>query len=153
VTASSGIGSDGQWQPAFEGQRPPAARGNQLAAKHGAYATLALGDRVGELAPVIAEHVPGYTVADEIAVRLLALALARLERSSEALAETTDVDALNRLRQDERGWANTVRRYLSDLGLTPTARAKLGLDVVRAKGEALRALHDHVEQTGGEDAA
>jgi hypothetical protein len=32
---------------------------------------------------------------------------------------------------DARAWANTARAYFDALGLTPTSRAKLGLDLVR----------------------
>jgi hypothetical protein len=121
--------------------------GNDLAAKHGAYATVKLGSRVAELADRIRELVPGYAERDEPAVRLLCLALARLEASSTAIADASAPDELKRLRDDERGWANTARRYLNDLGLTPTSRAKLGLHVARARGEALRA---HLEQHYGD---
>jgi hypothetical protein len=64
-----------------EWQRCPFLPGNDLAVKHGAYATVALGPRVDELAEDIRDLVPGYTPCDEVAVRLLCLALARQERA------------------------------------------------------------------------
>jgi hypothetical protein len=49
--ADSGVDrTTGDWSPAFEGQRPPADAGNDLAVKHGAYADVRLGPRVDELA-------------------------------------------------------------------------------------------------------
>jgi hypothetical protein len=113
-------------------------KGNPLAIRHGAYAVVALGPRVEELADQIRELVPAYSPSDEITIRLLCLALARLERSSD-VAENVPIEELGRLRQDERGWTNTARRLLNDLGMTPTSRAGLGLALVQAKGEALRA--------------
>ena len=112
--------------------------GNALALRHGAYAVVALGPRVEELADQIRELVPAYSPSDEITIRLLCLALARLERSSD-VAASVPIEELGRLRQDERGWTNTARRLLNDLGMTPTSRAGLGLALVQAKGEALRA--------------
>ncbi len=139
------------WEPAFPGQRPPLQPGHTLSLKHGARATVSLGPRVEELADLIRPLVPGYSESDEIALRLLCLALARLEKSSAALAELGPVE-MARLRDDERGWANTTRRILTDLGLTPSGRAALGLTVVRAKGEALRAhLVERYADTEGEE--
>ena len=36
---------------------------------------------------------------------------------------------LQRLREDLRRWINTARGLAADLGLTPTSRARLGLDI------------------------
>jgi hypothetical protein len=134
-----------------EWSRPPFESGNQIARTHGAYATVALGPRVAELADEIRPHIPAYQEGDEIALRILCLALARLEASADALGEAEGSD-LQRLRQDERGWSNTVRRYLADLGLTPTSRATLGLNVTRARGAlAVEALGAHLAAAYGED--
>ncbi len=112
--------------------------GHALSLRHGAYAVVALGPRVDELAGQVRELVPGYQPADEFAVRLLCLTMVRLERAEAALEQAEPGD-LARLRQDALGWANTMRRVLNDLGMTPTARARLGLDVART-GDALRSL-------------
>jgi hypothetical protein len=121
-------------------------RGHEITLGHGAYAVVKLGPRVDELAGELRELVPTYAASDEPAVRLLALTLARLERAEEALEQAEPAD-LGRLRQDALGWANAARRLLNDLGMTPTSRARLGLDLTRAKGEALRA---HVAERYGE---
>jgi hypothetical protein len=130
----SGITPDG-WTPAFEGQRPPLESGNARSVTHGAYAVLQLGDRVAEIADELTPLVPGYRPADQVAVRLLALSVARIERAVAALDEA-DVGQLARLEADMRGWVNTARRLVVDLALTPTARARLGIDV--AIGERMR---------------
>jgi hypothetical protein len=119
--------------------------GNEVSTRHGACAAVQLGPRVAELADSIRELVPCYSPSDEIALRLLCVALARLERSSDAVGEASPVE-LKRLREDERGWTNTARRLLADLGMTPTSRAGLGLDVARARGAALRS---HLEENYG----
>jgi hypothetical protein len=65
-----------------------------------------------------------------------------------------------RLRQDARGWANTLRGYLADLGLSPAALARIsrdsGLGRAARASAALRALEAHVEReygSGGEGAS
>ena len=57
------------------------------------------------------------------------------ENSTSALSqrlagdEPTLAPDLSRLRQDLRAWIGLARRLANDLGLTPTSRAKLGLDI------------------------
>jgi hypothetical protein len=99
---------EGRWTPAFEGQRPP------FEPKHGAHADVRLGPRVVELVEQIVELVPVYPPADEIAVRLLCLALARLEAAEDALAKAAPGD-LDRL--------------------AATSRARLELDLTRTKAK------------------
>ena len=138
----SGVQDDGTFVPAFSGQREPFRPGHALRATHGAYlAAPKLGPRVDELADLIRPLVPVYDPSDEPVIRLLCLALARLERSAAAIdAVTVDNDeSVARLRQDERGWANTCRRLLGDLGMSPTSRARLGLDLTRSLSEQARA--------------
>jgi hypothetical protein len=151
VTASSGIDPvSGAWSPAFEGQKPPFEPGNQLAIRHGAYSTLSLAPRAAELADEIRRVVPVYSPADEILVRSLALALARVERAQAALDQVDDqvgnelgtylhekTLAFEHLRSDMRAWLNLVRKLTSDLGMSPTARARLGVDLtVMESGQA-----------------
>jgi hypothetical protein len=161
------------WTPAFEGQRPPFQPGNDLAFKpgntlsrtHGSYGRLSLAPRAQALADEIRQVVPLHSPADEPAIAALALILAQLERASIALAQADELlgeerslaaytdrtQMFERLRADARGWANTARRYFNDLGMTPTSRAKLGLNVARGRGEALR-LHLAERYGDGEDA-
>jgi hypothetical protein len=42
-------------------------------------------------------------------------------------------ESLRRPAQDARGWSNTVLKFLGALGLTPTARARLGLDIAATR--------------------
>lgn len=144
----------------------PVGPGNDLAVKHGAYAKLKLAPRAAELADELREVVPVYSPADEPAIAALAMVLAQLElatlvlsnvqtceidRVREGRPETKrDSDELRRLRADAVAWANAARRYLNDLGLTPTSRVSLGLSIAQARGAALRA---HLaERYGGSDA-
>jgi len=112
---------------------------------------LRLAPRAAAIADDLREIVPTAGSADEPAIRLLALVLARIEAANEWLAE-------HGLFRGARGepqpilkalstWENTAARLCDRLALTPTSRAALGLDLTRAKGEALRA---HVaERYGG----
>ncbi len=105
--------------------------GHTASVSHGAYAVIHLGPRVEALADELRPSVPAYAASDEVALRLLALALSRLEATSAALANAGP-EAMQRLRSDERSWANSARNTLADLGMTPASRARLGLDLHRS---------------------
>jgi hypothetical protein len=139
----SGLAADGTWTPAFEGQRPPFEPGNELGhgrpVEHGAYAVLHLTPRAAEIAEWIRAQADHLTTADEAAVQTLALVLAQLERAAgvlgevdEAIVRGDDVDVYlgriesrARLSQDARRWADSARRAMDGLGLTPAGRAQL----------------------------
>jgi hypothetical protein len=129
---------------------PPFENGNQAALRHGGYSLLGIGDRATEIADEIRPTLPVASVADEPVLLLLATTLARIERANEAIEvvdenstsalseylagdEPTLAPDLSRLRQDLRAWIGLARRLASDLGLTPTSRARLGLDIVAAQ--------------------
>lgn len=114
------------------GNLTPVSVGNQLAVKHGSYSSIALGPRSAELADELREVVPAFDVCDEVALRVLCLALARLERAAAAL-EDAGPRQLARLEADARGWSNSVARLADAFGMTPTARSRLGLNLVRAR--------------------
>ncbi len=109
-----------------------------------------LAPRAAEITDDLREVVPAYAPSDEPTLGLLGLVLARIEKATAALDKVDEMSEANplaaytvgeaaklqRLREDARGWVNTARRLCNDLGLTPTSRAKLGLNVVRARAEA-----------------
>jgi hypothetical protein len=107
--------------------------GNSLSLRHGAYASpVRLSDEVSELAADLVPLVPAYRESDGPLVSLLALALRRITRAEPVIAaaeEQGDGDAATRLREEQRRWAGSAARMLESLGMSPTARAKLGLDV------------------------
>jgi hypothetical protein len=103
-----------------------------LATRHGAYSVIQLGPRAQEIADEIREILPVRDVADEAAVRLVGLCLARIERAAQALDRAKPRE-LARLEADTRGWVNSSVRLLDALGATPLARARLGLTLVRAR--------------------
>lgn len=120
-------------------------KGHTLSRRHGAYSLVSLEPRALELAGEIRELVPARSDADEISIRLLALALAQVEGASTWLAEHGLVDEHGNARSLLRHLGtmmNTAARIADRLGMTPTSRAQLGLDLTRAKGEALRAHLD-----------
>jgi hypothetical protein len=138
----SGLDEHGEWSPAFEGQRPPFEPGNELgrrfepghelSTRHGAYSQLKLGPRVDELVELIRPDVPMLRPADELTVRLLAVTLARLERALGALEEA-EPGSMEKLESDARGWVNRAAQLADKLGLNPTSRARLGVDVATAR--------------------
>jgi hypothetical protein len=114
---------------------PPAEPGNELAVKHGATAVLKLAPRAGEIAERIRAIVPAGSDHDEPTVRLLAGVLARIEAANAWLAANSifadgEGNAQPILKQLST-WENTAGRLCEKLGLTPTSRAELGLDLAR----------------------
>jgi hypothetical protein len=131
--------ADADWTPAFEGQRPPldgkeVGLETRFEATHGAYSKLRLADRATELVPELRDRVARYRQNDDPHVALLAITWARVEAAHAALEEATaagEADRLSRLDADLRGWIRTARQLQADLGMTPTSRARLGLDVAQ----------------------
>lgn len=124
--------SDQDWTPAFPGQRPP------FRPVHGAYSTaLEHSPRVLELVGEFRAQAPWLMPADELGLRLLALAVARLERSSKVTLDppteeagglddwATRVKATSTLRRDERGWLRDAARLAHEFGLTPAGRVAI----------------------------
>ena len=125
---------------------------------HGAYATVAISPRAAELADLIRETAPVYEPCDEPALRSLAIILARVERAESALqqadAALDDGDAgplaayddngvaFTRLRSDLRGWLIAAEKYFAAFGLSPGSRARLGVDVARARRLTVVELHE-----------
>jgi hypothetical protein len=135
--------------------RPRAGAGDgglQRARQHGAYARLPadridakvrqVAEAIGEDAPVRADD-GGLPAHDTVVVRQLAEALCRLDDIADYLQR--------RGWEDENGKPRPVLEYegrlrghvldlLRELGMTPAARAKLGLDLVRAQSASDRLL-------------
>jgi len=144
---------------------PPAPPvGNQRGLRHGAYARLSevdLDAKTREIFVAISEDAPvrssdgGLPAHDTIAVRLLAEVLIRRDRvRAEELAHGLEIASGPR-----KGALRGVVEYglrldgqaldlLDRLGMTPAARAKLGLDLARAA----RTLEDEVAAGPGWDA-
>lgn len=147
----------------------PVGPGNALAVRHGAYSLLRLAPRAEELASQLREVVPVASPADAAAVEALAVILAQVERASAVLGRAQAVEVervtqgrrltrierheLARLSQDLRGWLLAAHRYFDSLGLTPTARARLGLDLVRAEDALSRLAEEGQAVLRGRGAA
>lgn len=146
-----------EWQPAFPGQRPPFAPGNQLAARHGAYSPVVVEPVAAALlAEVFADPALGYLDQPAYApvVRSWATAQARCELFGtwlfEQPIEQQIVPARNGTKAPLDVWLSMVRTAtaLADrIGLTPLSRAKLGRDVTAAQVQAGIA---HLQQTGAD---
>ena len=122
-------------------------QGNQAAVTHGSYSLLRLQPRATELAAELRELVPLSSPTDGPAIGALSLILAQAEHARLVLAtvqartvqlttsgETLtgdERDDLRRLSSDLRGWLNSAGRYFEMLGMTPSSRVRLGLDVLR----------------------
>lgn len=129
-----------------------AGPGNRRALRHGVYSERDLEPRAVALRSDLAELVPGGTAADEAAVTLLGWQLARIEQANTYLAEKGIMDAKGRPRPILKmlsTWENSASRLCDQLGLTPTSRARLGVDLTRIKGG--KALAEHIAKRYGAD--
>jgi hypothetical protein len=122
--------------------------GNALGVRHGAYSRLALAPRAAAHAEALRELVPASAAGDEIAVGSLGLVVARLEAASQALETLDGDDPLGqyrddvgeRIRSDSRAWIRLALRLCEALGLTPSTRARLGIEVAQAQAARRDAL-------------
>ncbi|MDQ6807522.1 MAG: P27 family phage terminase small subunit [Actinomycetota bacterium] len=133
-------------------------RGDRRALSHGAYSQIEperLDSKVREVLAALTADAPvrevdgGLPAADGVAVRQLAEALARLDTIAEYLGRRGWEDESGKPRPvlDYEGRLRShVLELLKELGMTPASRAKLGLDLVRAR----RTLDD--ELAAGRDA-
>jgi hypothetical protein len=122
------------------GARAPFEPGNGMAISHGAYARLRLSEAAGETADTLRELVPLKHDADTAAIETFAFVIEQLRAAGKALKDAGRRADRLRLSQDAQGWANVALRYAKELGMTPKARAELGLDLVRAGALADRDL-------------
>lgn len=140
---------------------PPLSPGRPVA--HGAYARVGverLDTKAREVFGVLALDAPlrerdgGLPAADSVAVRLLADTLCRLDSIGEYLQRRgwQDEDGSPRsVLEIEARLRGNALDLLRELGMTPRARAALGLDVVRGAGAAFD-LARHWQDEGGDDA-
>jgi hypothetical protein len=135
---SGGVPARGYSWPAFE-------RGNRAALRHGAYSTLGLAEREEELLGELLAVAPVVSPADVPMYKLLAAALGRWERATAALAQFDEAaknpaslyvesadgraSVVERIRHDQVRWMNAARKLANDLGLSPTSRLRMGLDL------------------------
>jgi hypothetical protein len=118
----------------------PFEEGNGAALRHGAYASpVKLEGRAADIADAIRPTLPLYCEADEPVLRLMGLTLVRIERAAGALEDVEDETKASALRTDLRAWISAARNLANDLGMTPTSRARLGLDLARTE-DALEQL-------------
>jgi len=121
----------GQATPHPGHQVEPAEPGNVRALKHGCRSDRLLAPRAGELAAELRAVVLGHQVADDTLIKLLALVLARVEAANKW------VDERGLFRNDKGDpqpvlmpltrWENTAIKLCDQLGLSPTARARIGV--------------------------
>ncbi len=131
MTASSGVGSAGEWVPEFPGQRPPFASGNALARKSGAWSARVRDPLARELLAELAEEHPDVVerwpdlAADLCQVRAR-VHLLRDWLADRGLFQGSDIrdGVLKHLRWSEQ----QALRLAAELGLTPAGEARLARD-------------------------
>ena len=112
---------------------PGAPVGNASALRDGLYAVVAHQPDVEAVADKLREAAPIKADGFEVAIWAASLLICQIGGVEEIPKLGTRKSA------DYRGKLAELRRYLSELGLTPTSAAKLGLDVVR--GQQVAASH------------
>ena len=138
----------------------PAPNGNRHVRAHGGYAAVALerlAQREREVYAALAADAPlrdgdgSLPRADAVVVRLLAEALCRLEdvaawvRLHGVLDDSGDVRPAA---QREAELRRETLTYLAELGMTPRARARLGLDLAAGFDLAAAMAADAVRERG-----
>lgn len=104
------------------------------ATRHGCYA-VDVPVRAREVADELRALLPASSPSDDPTVALVAMVLARIESANAWLDEHGLMDTKGTPRPILRvlsTWENTAARLLDRLGLTPTSRASLGLNIARA---------------------
>jgi hypothetical protein len=144
-------------------QRPvPAPPGNRRAIRHGAFMTIRrqeLDEEIGEIYRALADSVPvrdadgDLPVADDAAVEVAARALKRWRHVSLWCDTFGRFDERTGQAKDAATYELQCERRLHEaldvLGLNPTTRAKLGLDLARATSFDLAR---HWQEEGERDA-
>jgi hypothetical protein len=118
----------------------PVEPGNTRALTHGVTATLHLAPRTEAIAADLTARVPAYSESDQPTVWLLAGVLAQIESGRDYLAEHGMLDGKGKPRPVMNVLTtlqNSAARLCDQLGLSPTSRARLGVDL--AKGADLAA--------------
>jgi hypothetical protein len=111
--------------------------------KHGARARYRLAPRAAEIADDLRTRVPVANHCDEPSIRLLALLEAQIEAARDYLDEHGVIDEHGQARSlnaQLSTWQNSALRLYNALGMTPTSREKLGLDIARRQEITLRDL-------------
>lgn len=141
---------------------PPARQGNQLARQHGSYAEVTAEDRAGEVEMIfeaLAADAPirgadgGLPAADSVVVEMLAENRVRRKRVNLEELRHGIEDRNGQIRSIVQfGWRldEQALRLCSELGMTPAARARIGVDVVKGLSAAER-LEDHLARTYGDE--
>jgi hypothetical protein len=122
---------EGRGGPASGYSWPPFQPGHTLSLKHGAYATLHLRPRAGDIAARLRDALgDSFEEKHAPAIEAAAMAGARVERAMavlladvESADELTHEEAIARLSQDARGWLRQYVEILDRLGLTPRVGA------------------------------
>lgn len=146
------------WQPEFEGQRPPFTPGNDLAVKHGAFSDR----RVDPVAnryrdEVLSDPTTTYLTAPRFAnqlwqwcvasarVELLTIWVDSMPVDQQTYSGKGQVSPLELLRK----WMSTLQTLSARLGLDPLSSARLGKDIATSRQASaatmlteLRAIHE-----------
>lgn len=135
--------------------RSPAPPGNRRALRHGAYSDRLLrdvGSEVRELLDALAEAAPvrnpdgSLPTADEAAVEVAARALKRYRGLSDWLdlhGRLTDNGDVKPAAELELRAERELAAALDRLGMSPTSRARLGVDLARTRDLAAEWAHEH----------
>ena len=131
-----------EWQPAFEGQRPPFQPGNTLSVKHGIWSPAKVEPVAAQLIhDLLEDPTLDYLAAPRFSrsVHQWAIAQAKVD----LLSEWVDGMDIQQAADSDRGktsplellrkWMTTAQGYAQRLGLDPLSAARLGKDIAGAR--------------------
>jgi len=122
-----------------------AERGNTRAVTHGVHSPRVVAERAESIRTQLFELVPVRTDADTPAITLLSNQLARISLVNDWLNEVGILDAKGEPRSVLgmlTRWENSAAKMCDQLGLTPTARVRLGLDLSRVEPSMVQRMQE-----------
>jgi len=118
--------------------------GNTLSVKHGAYVSpIRFKKEIEEVARILINYVPTYREADSSIVQQLALALVQTARLQQKLEDAEgNLELYYKFSNLLLRWSTGASKRLDAVGMTPTSRARLGVDVAAVvRAGTLNDLH------------
>jgi hypothetical protein len=141
--AADDSGTQTRWTPAFPGQRPPFAPGNDLSLRHGVYSPRKIGERSAVVvAQLLEQPGVGYLQAPEYRASVWRYAQRqakadlmhdRMLEHGEVCAEVTGCQVCESLERRWREFDTAAAKASERLGLDPLSRARLGKDVAQGR--------------------
>jgi hypothetical protein len=119
----------------------PPRPGEARALKHGMYGTVVHSEAVAEIAADLRQHAPLYHESHEPLIESTALLICRVRTQFPDPPKPG-----TRKSADLRGMQAELRRHLAELGMSPMAMARLGVDLSRTEPSLVRRMQEEAAE-------